>query len=445
MLLPFQDAMRSFGLSPGSAPVFLAISGGMDSVVLAHLLKAAGYQATWLHMNFQLRGAESERDALFVGELAEQWNQPVVIKKVDAAQFAADQKCAIQEAARTLRYRWFSEVVLGAGKQAVLLTAHQADDNAETMLMHFLRGTGLRGLTGIPPVNKYIRRPLIGITRAEIQAYQQAHALAFVEDSSNQTTDYTRNQLRLEVMPVLRSLYPQVDQNLQQNIGRFRSAYAIYSDAVQRWIRKYVSVQNGEQRVSCALLLQASNRAMIHEWLVPYGFTEKQETELIRLGGSQSGHFMVSADGSYQVIKHRKHFILAPVSTEDPGSCWIGEGLSELEFPAGKLRILQGGAVPEQIPTNAAIALLDARELVYPLVLRKWRAGDYFYPLGLNKKKKLARFLIDQKVSKVQKERVWVIESAGRIVWVVGHRIDHRFRVNETSASLLRIDFAPQL
>ena len=440
----FEQAMRSFGIAPGSAPLFLAISGGVDSVAMAHLLKESGHSSTWLHVNFQLRGEESERDQQFVEALATSWNQSIHVNRLDAASYAEQHKCSIQEAARILRYDWFAQVVRAAGKQAVLLTAHQSDDNAETLLMNLLRGTGLRGLTGIPPVNDYIRRPLLQVSRADINQYVIEHGLAFVEDSSNQSTDYTRNQLRLEVMPLLRKIYPQVDRTLLQNIERFGSAYSIYQNAAKRWMRKYVQRDKEGQRVSVALLLESENRAMIHEWLSPYGFTEKQEFELIRMGESESGRWIDSADGTHRVVKHRKHFILSPISSVQAVDQWIEARQSNVMFVGGQLSIDELKGQPKELDAGAQVALVDATALSFPLLLRPWRAGDYFYPLGLNKKKKIARFLIDQKLSKVEKEKVWVIESAGRIVWVVGQRIDHRFRISESSRSVLKIELSGQ-
>ena len=372
---PFLDAMRSFGLNP-ALPVCLAISGGIDSVVLAHLLKESGHQPIWLHMNFQLRGEESERDQRFVESLANEWKQILHVKRVDAAQYAAEHKLSIQEAARALRYAWFAEEASKLG--AVLLTAHHADDNAETLLMNFLRGTGLKGLTGMPPVNDFIRRPLLQIARADIEQYARDHGIEYVEDSSNRSTDYTRNQLRLEWMPMLRSIYPQIDKNLQHNIDRFRSAYALYARSVKSWLRKYVRVQGEEQTVSIALLMQAENRAILHEWLSKYGFTEKQESELIRLANSESGHFIVSADGKYRVIRHRKHFILSPVQDQQPEEQWIEAGVKEIPFPNGILRITESSETANTVVASPLIARLDVSTLTFPLLLRKWRSGDYF-------------------------------------------------------------------
>jgi tRNA(Ile)-lysidine synthase len=321
-----------------------------------------------------------------------------------------------------------------------LLTAHHADDNAETILMNFLRGTGLKGLTGIPPVNGHIRRPLLKVSRQAIEQYAAEHSIKFVEDSSNRTTDYTRNQLRLQVMPLLRDLYPQVDANLEHNIERFQTVYTVYADAVKRWLRKYVRGEGNEQLVSVALILQPENRAMLHEWLSKYGFTEKQEGELIRLGESQSGHFIISADGGYRILRHRKHFILSPVNDSGADEQWVEAGEQRVVFAGGKLEMKMTDLLIDPSTVSSETALLDAAELTYPLLLRKWRSGDYFYPLGLNKKKKIARFLIDQKLSLIEKEKVWVLESAQRIVWVVGHRIDHRFRVKGSTRSIIKIE-----
>lgn len=434
------QALRSFGLTPDK-PVFLAISGGIDSVVLAHVLMQLGYRPTWLHMNFQLRGEESERDQHFVETLANKWKQSLRVSVENARNYAQKNQCSVQEAARTLRYNWFAAEVKPVGKPAVLLTAHHADDNAETLLMNFLRGTGLRGLTGIPAVNDYIRRPMLHISRTQLEDYARENQLDFVEDSSNRSTDYTRNQLRLELLPMLRDLYPQVDANLQRNIERFQSAYALYQQAGRRWMKKYIAIKGAEQQVSCALLLQPENRAIVHEWLSGHGFTEKQEEELIRLGESQSGHFLVSADGKYRIIKHRKHFLLSAVQLDPRSPQWIGADDSVSVFPGGRLVIKSLVALTEPLPSALRTACLDAGELDFPLLLRPWQPGDYFYPLGLNKKKKLARFLIDRKFSTLEKEKVWVLESGQRIVWVIGQRIDHRFRIKDDTRKAIQIDW----
>ena len=442
LLEKFQESVQKQKLFLPQDTLLLAVSGGVDSVVLCALCQLSGFQFSIAHCNFQLRGAESDRDELFVKALAKKYNVAVDIKKFDTKKYAAMHKIAIQEAARNLRYEWFAAI---AAKRYIV-TAHHADDNAETILMHFFRGTGLSGLTGIPAKNKNIRRPLLPFSKAEMIDFAKENKLDFVEDSSNQTVNYTRNLFRLEILPLLRKVFPAVDQNLQQNIYRFGEIEKLYQFSVGKLLDKICVRKNEEVRVPVKQLMQLNNRALIYELIRPFHFTEKQIEEVIKLSSSESGRYLNAPDQQYQIVKHRHWFIIHPLSEKNNATIIITENENQISFANGALTIDVTDKL--KIPSSAHTALLDIEKIEFPLVLRRWKEGDYFYPLGLKKKnsqrvgkKKIARFLIDAKLPKSEKDNIWVIEYNQKICWVVGHRIDERFKITPRTKKALHIQW----
>ncbi|MCB0716483.1 MAG: tRNA lysidine(34) synthetase TilS [Chitinophagaceae bacterium] len=442
LLEKFQESVQKQKLFLPQDTLLLAVSGGVDSVVLCALCQLSGFQFSIAHCNFQLRGEESERDELFVKALAKKYNVAVDIKKFDTEKYAATHKIAIQEAARNLRYEWFAAI---AAKRYIV-TAHHADDNAETILMHFFRGTGLSGLTGIPAKNKNIRRPLLPFSKAEMIDFAKENKLDFVEDSSNQTVNYTRNLFRLEILPLLRKVFPAVDQNLQQNIYRFSEIEKLYQFSVGKLLDKICVRKNEEVRVPVKQLMQLNNRALIYELIRPFHFTEKQIEEVIKLSSSESGRYLNAPDQQYQIVKHRHWFIIHPLREKNNATIVITENENQISFANGALTIDVTDKL--KIPSTVHTALLDIEKIEFPLVLRRWKEGDYFYPLGLKKKnsqrvgkKKIARFLIDAKLPKSEKDNIWVIESNQKICWVVGHRIDERFKITPRTKKALRIQW----
>jgi tRNA(Ile)-lysidine synthase len=437
--------------------LILAVSGGVDSVVLCELCKQAGYDFIIAHCNFQLRGAESERDEQFVTALGKKYSVEVLVKRFDTDKYAIDNKLSTQEAARDLRYAWFKELVNSELPKVSmidsrlptpdsrltihLLTAHHADDNNETLLMNFFRGTGLHGLTGIPAKNSYIRRPLLSFSKEELLDFAKQNKLEYVEDSSNQSSKYTRNFFRNELIPAISKVYPQVKENLQDNINRFKEIKKLYKFSVQQLSHKLCKQKGKEVHIPVKQLMQFDNRALIYELIAPYGFGEKQVEEVVKLAESDSGRFVTSPDKNYRIIKHRHWFIISPLVTTEAANIIIEEGEKEIIFPLGKLGIEVTSNLKLQTSNNSVS--LDHKEISFPLLLRKWKTGDYFYPLGMKKKKKINRFLIDQKLSMAAKENVWVIESAQRIIWVVGYRIDERFKVSESTSKTLQLTLQP--
>ena len=467
LLQRYQEFIKKEHLFSPKDKLLLAVSGGVDSVVLCELCKQAGYDFNIVHCNFQLRGEESERDEKFVSKLGEKYKAEVKVKKFDTVKFAEENRISIQEAARELRYQWFfqlwnegdfndartddSESVPGWHTDSpfiFVLTAHHADDNIETVMMNFFRGTGLHGLTGIPvkggsPILNYLRRPLLPFTKNELTAFAKENKIEFVEDSSNLSTKYTRNLFRHEIIPAISKVYPQVNENLTDNINRFKEIEKLYKLAVSDIKKKLVKEKGSEWHIPVKQLMGYNNRALIYEIIADFGFSEKQIDEVIKLAESDSGKYLDSPTFNYRIIKHRHWFVISPVNSAESRMIIIEEKDKNVLFEEGVIEIERLQTTNFKPQTSNNIACLHSKEIKYPFILRKWKAGDYFYPLGMTKKKKLSRFFIDQKFSKTEKEKTWVIEMNKKIIWVVGKRIDERFKVTEKTKNVIKISYSP--
>lgn len=426
--------------------VILAVSGGIDSVVLAHLLHTAQISYTIAHCNFQLRGEESNRDEAFVRRLAASFNTEIAVMHFDTANWAEQHKMAIQEAARQLRYQWFQEVAAGVQHDGpvVVATAHHANDNIETLLMNFFRGTGVSGLHGILPVQQQLIRPLLFATREAIQAYAREHELQWAEDSSNASDKYTRNFFRLQLIPAVRSVFPAVEENLLHNIERFREVEYLYQQAVTAQLQKLVEYKGNEVHIPVFKLLKATPlHTLLWEVIKPYRFSAAQVDEVKKLiDTGHNGSYIASE--THRIIKNRNWLIIAPVEGGIAQHVVVEKDMKEVSFKEGIVQLeckaIEATAIHEQ---PATVALLDASEIAFPLLLRPWKQGDYFYPLGMQKKKKVSRFLIDQKLSAVQKEKVWVVEMNKKIIWVVGRRIDDRFKIRPSTKEAIQLTWQP--
>jgi len=462
LLQQYKEFIKKENLFSPKDKLLLAVSGGVDSVVLCELCKQAGFDFAIVHCNFQLRGEESERDEKFVRQLGEKYKVEVKVKKFDTERFAEENKLSIQEAARVLRYGWFGDLVnslefgvrshelptADSRLRTFLLTAHHADDNIETIVMNFFRGTGLHGLTGIPisgpsAVLAYIKRPLLPFSKKEIIEFANENKLKFVEDSSNLSSKYTRNLFRNEIIPAISKVYPQVNENLTDNINRFKEIEKLYKLAVSDIKRKLVKEKGSDWHIPVKQLIGYNNRALIYEIIADFGFTEKQIDEVIKLSESDSGKYIDSPALNYRIIKHRHWFIISPANFPESGIIIIDEGISNLEFGIGQLQFEIKPNSQFLIPNSTSVGCFDLKFIKFPLMLRKWKTGDYFYPLGMKKKKKLSRFFIDQKLSKTEKEKTWVIEMNKKIIWVVGKRIDERFKVTDKTKNVLAISYIP--
>jgi tRNA(Ile)-lysidine synthase len=438
LLSQFQQQLSKYHLLHSKQQVLIAVSGGLDSIVLTDLAFKSSINFSISHCNFQLRAEESSRDEQFARELAAKYNCPLFIRAFDTKTFAAANKLSIQEAARKLRYDYFEEL-RKEHSFSYTFVAHHANDRIETLLMNFFRGTGLEGLTGMPQYNKdqaHTLRPLLSFKREDITKYALENNLSWVEDSSNESSKYTRNYFRNELLPQIKKVYPAVEDNLLNNIERFTKTANLYNEVVGE-LKQHICVKKGsEVHIPILKLVHYTGTSLLYEIIKDYGFSEKQVEEINKLTSADSGKYV--SNENWQVIRHRRWLIIAPVM--HPSSTLVIDEISEtVTYPEGILHITKKNAAKVKVNNNPLVAQLDAREIEWPLVLRKFRQGDYFYPLGMRKKKKLSRFFIDTKLSKADKENVWVLESNSRILWVVGLRIDDRFKITGKTKQALEI------
>lgn len=450
LLYAFRDFITKEKLfSPGDR-LLLAVSGGLDSVVLCELCVRAGLDFTIAHCNFQLRGAESDRDQQFVLQLGAGYNQEVLNRNFDTKAYAVAARLSIQEAARELRYAWFREILedwkldpTSAGRRNVLFTAHHLDDNIETLLMNFFKGTGIAGLRAMLPRQGEIMRPLLFADRARLRHFAIEQGLSWVEDSSNESDKYTRNFFRHQVIPLVQQAFPSALHNLADNLGRFREIELIYRQAVEQQMDNLLEFKGSEIHIPVLKLKKSTPlRSLVYEIFSAYGFSPQQTEGIISLLGSPSGKYLCSA--THRILKNRNWLILSPLRAVDSGNILLEGADIKVPYEQGYIRV-ELLPVPDQFPpasSSASVAWLDAAQISFPLLLRKWRPGDYFYPLGMRKKKKLARFFIDNRLSLTDKEKIWVVEMDKKIIWIVGWRIDDRFRVTPSTRKLLKISRA---
>lgn len=418
--------------------LLLAVSGGVDSVVLCELCHLVGFDFAIAHANFQLRGADSEADEHFVAALAKKYKVPFFTKKFNTSTYATEHKISIQVAARALRYDWFQSLLKESTPALqYILTAHHADDNTETILMNFFKGTGINGLKGILPKQQQLLRPLLFATKNDIQLFAEQQQLSFREDASNAEDKYTRNYFRNQLIPAIEKVFPQVTQNLQDNAVRFKDIHCIYQEALVLKKKKILFKQGPLYKIPVLRLLQEkAYHTILYEIIQEFGFSAAQTNEVEKLLYAPTGKYVVSA--THRVLRNRKWLLITALDSNQAAQYVVEKDTKELSFEEGtiSLSLLQA---PVALETNPNTALLDAKSIQYPLILRKWKMGDYFYPLGMKKKKKVSRFLIDQKYSLAQKEHTWVIESNQKIIWVVGLRIDDRFKITPQTQDIVKL------
>ena len=440
MFKDFQRFVSANKLFQPSDKLLLAISGGVDSVVLSHLLFRYNVNFALAHCDFQLR-VNSEFESQIIRLLAENYQIPFFFKKFDTQNFAKQQNISIQMAARQLRYDWFENLIQEYNYRSIL-TAHQLDDQIETLIFNITKGTGIAGLKGIPVVRHNIRRPLLFATKNQIYHYARKHNLKWHEDESNLENKYKRNLIRNKIVPLLKTINPNLEQTTLQTIEKLDFANHLFKANLKTIVAELIEPKEDAYHIEIEKLKQYNYGSQLLYYLFkPYHFNESQCRQIYDLMfDGQTGKQLFSS--THKILKDRTHFIIHKISNTPDQTFLISNKLTELKIYEPYYFKFNCQVYNQNfyISTKQHIANLDYEQLKFPLRLRKWRAGDWFIPLGMKGKKKLSDFLIDEKYSCHQKERTWVLESQGRIIWVVNRRIDERFKLKPKTKQVFQIE-----
>lgn len=430
-VIQFVNFIEQNALFAPDSKVLAAVSGGMDSVLMTHLLKASGINFSIAHCNFQLRGDEALRDQEFCNNLANKLRVPFHTINFDTIQYAGVHKISIQMAARELRYQWFDTLCQQSGYQAIALAHHQ-NDAIETILLNLTRGTGIAGLHGILPKNGMLVRPLLFLKREEIAAIVVANKLDFVEDSSNASAKYARNMIRLKVVPKLKELNPSLEKTFENNLKHFRDLELLLENQVAALKKTILQQGKDETFLLLADVKKLSPpRLLLFKLLQQYGFNETTVDDVLSVLDKHSGRIFESA--GYLLVLDRDRLIIKQKKTGVQEAMSIPEQEHEVYYGGYKLNLLHDDS-PLIIKDNPLATSVDAALLVYPLTIRAWQEGDYFYPLGMKGRKKLSDYFINQKLPLHQKEAVPILVNGnGDIIWVAGFRPDERYKVNNNT------------
>jgi len=437
MLNKFRKFITENNLVDAGDRVLLAVSGGIDSKVMAHLFLNLENEKGIAHCNFALRGNEADKDEELVHQFASVHNIPFYSIKFDTKGFARENGISIEMAARDLRFNWFAELRKEKNYDNVAV-AHNMNDNIETLLINLTRGTGLTGLSGMRPSHDGIIRPLLFATRQDIVEYCNQHQISFREDQSNAETIYVRNKIRHLVIPVLKEINPSIENTLSETAKRLAGINEIVSeyiaglkDSASKQIDNIITFDISH------LAPYIGNNAVLFELFKPYGINNLQLSDLRQVIEGETGGSLIT--GTHRIIKNRKEIIVSLISNKQD-TVTVINNIEELR----KLDVIASADYTDiderfMIVKDQSIAYLDYNKVSFPVTVRKWMAGDHFFPFGMKGKKKLSDYFIDNKYSIIDKDNKLILESEGEIVWIIGDRIDNRFRITESSKKALII------
>ena len=433
MLNRFLQELRTLAGSDAMRKRYLvAVSGGADSMVMASLFRESGLSFAVAHCNFHLRGADSDRDMRFVEKTAQQWQVPFFLREFDTLTIQENSGKSVEMVARELRYAWFEEI---SSDFDHIVTAHQATDAAETVLLNLSRGTGLKGLCGIPPKNGKIIRPMLSFTALEIRQYAEDHNIAYVEDCTNQDESIARNRVRHSVIPQLEHLNPQFLQTNTRSRSILQRQFAYYQKHIKAEIRKITSEEDNTCRINRSLLAECEDKELLlYETLNRFGFPSDICTKLAEKTNLQPGRQFFSES---HILLVDRDFLIIKTKKEENSETITIESFDDLlhyfeveEFDCHK------GFIFEKNPN---ILYLPKEKLTFPLQIRPWKHGDSFYPLGGNGRQKLSDFFSDHKIDRFEKSKIRLLCIDNQIVWIIGHRTDERWKVCKTDSQCYRI------
>ena len=422
----FLKNIKELNLFSKEDKLILAISGGADSVALARLLHENGFNFVFAHCNFNLRDKESDQDELFVKNLSKKLEVKFFKKSFNTENYAKENKISLQMAARELRYNWFEELRLEIQAQYILV-AHHKDDDIETFFINLIRGTGIKGLLGINPLVGKVVRPLLTYSRTQIEEYLSNLNQEFRTDSTNSNAKYLRNNIRHNLIPLIKEMNPSFENTLKNEMIFLSDVYTVFKESIDSIKEDLVVVNEDVFEINKSKLLSLkNNKIFLRELIHPFGFS--QSHKILESCNSPSGKIFHA--NSYRLLIDRDKIIISKKYRNENMVVEIDEDIENITYPIS-LNFRQTTQAKYNITKNTVF--LDKDKLTFPLKLRKWEEGDFFYPLGMNGRKKLSDFFIDNKFTQFEKEECYILCSGSDIVWIVGHRMDDRFKVSDNT------------
>lgn len=417
--------------------LLIGLSGGADSVALLDILVTLGYRCIACHCNFQLRGDEAERDMNFARNIADELNVSFRCIRFNTIEYASEKHISIEMACRELRYEWFEEQRKECEASAIAI-AHHRDDSVETVLLNLIRGTGISGLTGIHPVNGHIIRPLLCLSRKEIEGYLLSRNLKYITDSTNIEDIYVRNKIRLQVLPLLENMNPSIYEALERTASNLYETEQLYRSALDMYIPKISELKGDELYISIPeLLASPASRTLLFEIIRPFGFQPFQLDDILKTATGISGKYFISP--THLLLKDRDFFIVKEKLTVEDNIIAIPEDAETVSYPV-KLSISKKSRTSDYIiPKDSSIAAFDADKVKFPIIVRSWKEGDRFIPFGMKGSRKLSDYFKDRKFTLYQKQAAYVLISGDEIIWLIGERISDKFKIGEKTSRILEI------
>ena len=444
MIRKIQKYIEANHLLTFDRPVITGFSGGGDSVSLLYILNKLGYNCVAAHCNFRLRGSESDRDEDFCEKFAAENNITFEKTGFDTKSYATEHRVSIEMAARDLRYEWFETIRKKYDAQAIAV-AHHRDDSNETMLLNMMRGSGIRGLCGIRPKNGYVVRPLLCVSRGDLIQYMEKHCLPYITDSSNLSEEYTRNFIRLRLLPLMEEINPSVGTTLARTADHLSDVENIYIQVIEQAKNTLIQkVGENEFRISVnEIIKQPASKTILYELLKSYGFNRDISEDIFHALTGESGKSFEATDSQFKILKDRDFLIIHKQPEISRDTYIIGEDNPEgnglpVKISFHKVKV-DSSFIIDKSPLTATF---DYSKIKFPLTMRKWNPGDWFIPFGMKGRKKLSDYFSDNKFSILEKEKTWLLCCGEDIIWVIGERTDNRFCVNNNTKDALIINFS---